>query len=163
MIVREPKSDFEAAPEGLWPGVCVDEIDLGEVTTPWGPKPMVQLVWQLETRDSKGRRHQVRQRYTASLHVKAKLRAMLEGWRGRRFTQEELDGFDLEKVVGACCQLQVVHDVTAEGKVYANLQSIVPYPSGVTKITPEDYVRVGDRAEEKDEADEDDPFSEVPF
>ena len=43
--------------------------------------------------------------YTNSLGEKANLRKMLENWRGRAFTQEEMDGFDLRNVLG----LSLIH------------------------------------------------------
>ena len=43
-----------------------------------------------------------------TLGKKATLRKLLEGWRGKAFTDEELkDGFDLSKLVGLGCQLVI--------------------------------------------------------
>lgn len=47
--------------------------------------------------------------YTNSLNEKSRLRPMLESWRGRPFTEEELDGFDLQNVLGKPCLLSVIH------------------------------------------------------
>lgn len=62
--------------------------------------------------------------YTLSLSEKAALRHDLENWRGQSFTQEELAGFDLFKVLGKCCQLQIVHE-NNNGKVYANIKAVM--------------------------------------
>ena len=51
--------------------------------------------------------------YTNSLGEKANLRKMLENWRGRAFTQEEMDGFDLRNVLGKACMISVVHGTKA--------------------------------------------------
>ena len=48
-----------------------------------------------EAEDDNGRRFQLRKDYKNSLHEKAGLRKDLEAWRGRRFTDAELAGFDL--------------------------------------------------------------------
>ena len=48
-------------------------------------------------------------RYTASLNVKSVLRRDLSAWRGRDFTQAELEEFNLRNIVGAPCLLQVIH------------------------------------------------------
>jgi len=144
-IVGEKESQFEPAPEGLQACVCVDVVDLGMVKTEWGDKHMVRLVWQVPTLQKDGRRHQVAGRYTVSLHKKARLRQHLEMWRGKAFTPEELKGFDLEKLLGANGQMQVVHNVADEGKVYANVQAIVPTMPGTPRLLPVGYTRVKDR------------------
>jgi hypothetical protein len=147
IIAKDNRREFTPAPEGLHQAVCVDVTDLGLQATQWGEKQKVEIRWQLEEKDEEtGKRFLIMSRYTNSLNEKATLRQHLEAWRGRRFTQEELEGFDLEKLLGVNCQLQVIHNIVGEGRVYANVQAIVPIGKGMTKIRPEDYVRVVDRA-----------------
>lgn len=147
IIARAPESKFTPAPEGLHQAVCVDVHDLGMVKTAWGDKAKVLLIWQLDALDETGRRFQIRQQYTLSLSEKANLRRDLECWRGRKFTDEELQGFDLEKLLGANCQLQVVHNLSDEGRVFANVQAIVPSHAKLgPKLQSQDYVRLKDRA-----------------
>ena len=147
IIAMKKKSDFSPAPEGLHSAVCCDVVDLGEQETPWGKTYKVEIRWQLEDIDPKSEKHyMVVQRYTLSLHEKSRLRPMLEPWRGRKFTNEELDGFDLEKLIGVNCQVQVVHNVKAEGEIYANVQAVVAPARGATKLRVNgDYVRVCER------------------
>src|SRR3990167_2490369 len=77
---------------------------------------------------------------------KANLRKHLEAWRGKKFTKEELDGFDVEKLLGVNCQLQVIHNLSDNGGTFANVQAIVPLGKGMVKIRPsEDYVRMVNR------------------
>ena len=167
IIARRPEANFSPAPEGLHQAVCVDVIDLGPQETPWGPKEKLELRWQLDLTDPMStngtRRFQVSKRYTNSLSEKANLRRDLEAWRGKKFTEAELRGFDVETVLGANCQLQVVHNVKDEGGVWANVQAIVPLGKGMTKIEPQDYTRVQDREKARGaygagESDEDTPF-----
>lgn len=154
IIAKASESSFSPAPEGLHQAVCVDVVDLGMQETPWGPKHKVELRWQLDQVDpvsaQKGtaRRYMVTNRYTLSLSEKATLRHHLEAWRGKRFTHEELEGFDLEVLVGINCQLQVVHNVKSEGRVWAAVQAIVPLGKGMAKLEPENYVRAKDRDHE---------------
>ena len=105
LILTDGGGRYTPTPEGLWPAVCVDVVDLGMQETPWGPKQKVELYWEIEELDPKGVRFTVRTRYTASLNDKANLRKQLEAWRGRKFTAQELKGFDLEVLVGVNCQL----------------------------------------------------------
>ena len=149
IIARDGGGDFTPAPEGLHEAVCVDVVDLGMVESQWGTKPKVRIVWQIDARDEKGRRFQVVRQFTISLNEKSALRPFLEAWRGRKFTADELDGFDLEKLIGVGCQVQVVHDISAQGKTWANVQAVVPLSKSAVKMAPEDYVRVCDRPKDQ--------------
>src|SRR5208283_3191006 len=142
------KKDYTPAPEGLWPAVCCDVVDLGILRTPFGERPQIAIYWHLEQIDPKTKFHfMVTQRFTPSLHEKSKLRPMLEAWRGRRFNPEELKKFDIEKLIGANCQLQVIHNITTDGRTFANVQAVVPPARGMAKLSVRnDYVRVSERA-----------------
>lgn len=146
ILAREPDSKFSPCPEGLHQAVCVDVVDLGIVSTAWGDKPKVRIVWQVDEVDPQvGRRFDIRGMYTLSLSDKANLRKHLESWRGRKFTPVELRGFDLENLIGVNCQLQVIHNISDEGRTFANVQAIVPHNVKAPKIAPLDYVRERDR------------------
>jgi hypothetical protein len=142
---------FAPAPAGLHQGVCVDVVDMGvlEVTYAGQTKKQhkVRLVWQLDENMEDGKPFIVQKRYTLSLHEKAALRKELESWRGKAFTREEEMGFDLERLIGVNCFLNVVH-VTKEGKTYANVASVVPLKKGLPTISVKDYIRVKDREPE---------------
>lgn len=156
------------APPGLHQGVCVDVVDMGilEVTYKGETKKQhkVRIIWQLDETDDAGKRFIVQKRYTSSLHEKSNLRKELESWRGRPFNEEELRGFDLEKLLGANAQINVQR--SADGQ-YANVVSIVPLGKGMTRMAPSLYVRVRDR--QADNADpeagisSDDFVDDIPF
>lgn len=147
ILARKPESSFDPCPEGLHQAVCVDVVDLGLQDTPWGSKHKVEIRWQTEmVNDRTGKRFELRKRYTNSLHEKAGLRKDLECWRGRKFTEDELNGFDLEKLLTHNCQLQVIHNLSDEGKTYDNVQAIVPHNSKLPRISAQDYIRQQDRA-----------------
>lgn len=152
--VSENKSNYTPAPQGVHPAVCVDIIDLGEQQTDWGPKRMVEIRWQLGEIDPKsGRPFLVTKRYTASLGTAkkpSKLRDHLRTWRGRDFTAEELHEFDIEKVLGANCQLQVIHKPKDGGGFWSSVESVLPLVKGLEKITPKEYERVKDRKPKND-------------
>jgi hypothetical protein len=141
------RASFTPAPEGLHLAVCCDVVDLGIVASKFGDKAKCRLVFQLEAvNPATGRRHDCRKLYTLSLHPKAALRKDLEGWRGRKFAVADLQfGFNLNKLLGANCQLQVVHDVDDDGARWANITAILPAPKGVAKLLPVGYTRVQDR------------------
>ena len=144
--------DYTPAPAGVHQAVCCDVVDLGLVETEWqGQRKTahkVRLVWQIDALMDDGRPYTVSSRYTASLHEKSRLRADLQSWRGRPFTAEELAAFDLEKLLGAGCLLNVVH-TQRNGKSYADIVAIMPLPQRTPKlaISP-DYVRQQDRQQD---------------
>ena len=151
-FVKKKQSDFIPAPEGLHFAVCCDVVDLGIVKTSWqgqeSLKDMVRLVWQTEDRipsgPKSGKPYLINRRYSSSSHKKAALRIHCESWRGKSFTDEEFAAFDLEKLIGACCQIQIAHNVS-NGDTYANIMAIVPAPKGKPRLRIIDYTRVKDR------------------
>lgn len=145
MPIYARKKEYTIAPEGLWVAVCCDVYDLGLVDTPWGKQVKIEITWQLEERDpDTDKRFTVSRRFTPTLGQKSHLRPLLESWRGRKFTKEEEKEFDIEKLLGANCQVQIVHNVT-DGGTYANVQACVPYPKNTPRISVEGYVRRIDR------------------
>lgn len=165
--VREPESkDFPQAPEGLHPAVCVDVWEIWTEQRPeefgGGLVDKTRIVWQIDQtyENDKGEtvRYEVSMMYTASLHEKAKLRQHLKSWRGRDFTDEELEGFELENILGVNCQLQVLHRISGKGKKYANVSTIVPVHKGDEKlIVTSDFIRHKDRKKKDDEESPTDP------
>jgi len=166
MILKDTSRQFEPPPEGLHHAVCVDVVDLGMRPTPWGDKPKLSVVWELDLVNEKtGKRFLASRWFGATLAAKGNLRGILESWRSRPFTREELAGFDPEVLVGANAQIQVVHVIKEDGGVSARVQAVVGAPKGIPKIHPsKDYVRVKDRPETpaSPEAHTEDD-SEIPF
>jgi len=157
IIVRDSGGKFPPAPEGVHQAVCVDVIELLDQETAFGVKDQVRVVWQTEPIEDtdkdgnltgKAQRYLLFKTYTASLNEKAALYKDLIAWRGRKFTPEELAGFDVEKLIGANCQVQIVHNIKENGKVYGNVQAVIPLAKAATKIQVEGYVRKKDREPE---------------
>jgi hypothetical protein len=142
--------DFAPIPSGLQHGVCYAVIDIG--TQPqFGNYPSrrkVVFCWEIPgerielERDGKkvSMPRAISEKFTLSLASKGNLRPMLESWRGRPFTAEELEGFDVGNVIGANCFLNVVHAQgkgEKAGRTYANVASVNPLPKGMAKVKPE--------------------------
>jgi hypothetical protein len=62
--------------------------------------------------------------YTLSLSEKANLRKDLENWRGKGFTAQELQGFDITSIAGKACQVMVTHKTVGD-KTYANITGVM--------------------------------------
>jgi hypothetical protein len=157
--------NFTPAPEGVHQAVCVDVIDLGMVDVDWqGTKKVqhkVNVVWQINELRDDDSRYRLFKRYTLSLSDKANLRKDLESWRGRAFTGDELRGFDVEKLIGVNCLLNVVHRKSDDGsKTYANVVSIMPLVKGMPKLEALDYTRKQDEQEQEQSHDDHAPVTE---
>lgn len=130
ILKRESSSNRTPCPEGLYDAICVDVIDLGTVPTAYGDKHQLQILW--EVRSDEGMVYHLSKRYAASLHEKAKLAQDLKAWRGGvELSPEEMRGFDLEQLVGKCCQLLVTH-FEREGMSYASVDKILKPKKKVT-------------------------------
>lgn len=137
--------DFTPIPEDLHLAICYGIWDIGTQFSERFGKAIhkVVIVWEIPgvrgefERDGKkvNLPRAISKRYTLSLHAKAELRKDLESWRGKKFSDEELKGFDIKRLLGVPCQLQVLHS-KVQDKVYANIAAITKAPAG-TKITPE--------------------------
>ena len=144
IIAKDTGKEWELPPEGLHPAVCCDVVDMGDVETEWGVRHKIDLRWQLDTLTSEGKPHLVTRRFNLSLHEKSTLRPFLEAWRGKRFSAQELEGFELERLLGVNCQLQVIYNPGAD-RTFANVHTAVPPAKGATKLTVNGYIRVCER------------------
>lgn len=134
--------DFKKVPEGVHIAVCNMIVDCG--VQPGGrfkPQHKVYVRWEVPAErveyERDGKPYEgplsIGRFYTASLSEKSHLRKDLENWRGKAFTREELDGFDLFNILGAPCQIMVTHTVGDDKKVYANVTGVMGLPKGTPK------------------------------
>jgi hypothetical protein len=141
--------NFQAAPEGSHAAVCVDFVDLGLQKVEWkGVTKMRQkcrIVFEIDALMSDGRRFVIASTFTSTLDPKGRLLPFLTSWRGKKFTAQELDGFESEALVGVPALVQIVHNETNNG-VFANIDSIMYPPKGTKRLEPSgEYIRVKDR------------------
>lgn len=135
---------FKRVPQGVHVARCVKLIDLGTQPVEFNGETKMQhklqLVWEVLGDDDAGvpmtsddnEPLQISKRYTLSLHAKSRLRADLEAWRGKPFDEADMKGFDVSKLLGAYCMLNIVHSTQGE-KTYANVSSITPLPRQMPK------------------------------
>lgn len=102
----------------------------------------VRITWELPTelkvfKEENGEQPLViSKEFTLSLHEKSTLRAFLKNWRGKDFTEEEARAFDIEKLIGAPCMLNITHKPRKDGSgVYAEIGSVSTMPKGL--VCPE--------------------------
>jgi hypothetical protein len=120
-------------------------IDLGTQHSNYYDKdsPKILVMWELPdlriTIEGKDLPRAISKRYTLSLSKKAALYRDLISWRGKEFTEEEIEDFDVGTVARANCILTVVHAQKDDEK-YANVSSVAHLMKGMTKKEPENPV-----------------------
>lgn len=67
--------------------------------------------------------------YSFSLNEKSTLRKDLQAWRGKPFSEEELQGFNILAVLNKACQLQIILE-EKNNKKYNNIAGIMSLPKG---------------------------------
>lgn len=72
--------------------------------------------------------------YTLSMGDKANLRKMLESWRGKGFSVEEAKAFDITKLIGVTCMVNIIHvqGKRDPSKTYSKIGSVSSVPKGFT-------------------------------
>jgi hypothetical protein len=126
---------------GAYPAVCDMVVDLGVQASPGGlyaPKRSVLLRFQIPSErveitkdgETKDLPAVISRTLGLSLNEKSTLRQLLQSWRGRAFTPEELKKFDLVNVLGKPAFINVTHSTKGD-RTYANLTSIMPLPKGM--------------------------------
>jgi hypothetical protein len=148
LIAQDKGSDFKPIPQGAHTARCSRVIDLGTHDRIWQGQPKgaarkVMIAWELYGEDDEGlpllqedgKRLSIAKRYTLSLAKKATLRGDLEAWRGRSFNDDELAGFDLQKLLGTAALINVTHN-ERDGSIYSNVASISPLPKPMRASLP---------------------------
>lgn len=142
--------NFKRVPSGVHVGRCYSLIDLGTQLSSgqYGEKMQhkIRVAWELFGEDENGEPLTVEfegkmmpmtisKSYTLSLSEKASLRKDLQSWRGREFTDEEAKGFDISKLLGAYCMVNVTTSET-NGKTYSNVANLTPLPTALKNNKP---------------------------
>lgn len=132
----EGENNFQPIPEGVYTAICYGLIDIGMQYSEQFKKSAhkIMIMWELPDelyKDDEGNdiSRVTSREYTLSLDEKATLRKDLQAWRGKAFTEQELEGFDMSNIVGKGCQLQIIHKESG-GKTYANIAGIMSLPKG---------------------------------
>jgi hypothetical protein len=140
MSLGLPKEkQFELPPADSHVAVGYRIIDLGTQQIEWqGTKKRqhkILISWELDALmtegENAGKPFTMHKRYTYTFDPKGALRPDLEAWRGRPFTEQEIEDFKLNKLLGAPCLMGIVHN-KKDGKTYANISSIMKLPKGMT-------------------------------
>lgn len=119
--------DFPKLQPGKYEGTCFRIVDLGtseqEYKGQTSKKKRIRLDFEIteavdpntnEIIMQDGRPFGVGKTYTASLFEAATLRKDLENWRDKTFTDEELEGFDVGKLIGMTARIEIGQTAPSE-------------------------------------------------
>jgi hypothetical protein len=143
IIAKDDGSSYQRPPEDQYVAVCCDVVDLGMVENKTYNKMQHKcaIIFQLDALNDKGERFEVAERFSVSMSDKANLRKFLGNWRGKAYTDAEAqEGAPLHKLEGVCALVQIEHRQGANGKMYANVGSIMKAPRD-SAIAIKDYKR----------------------
>lgn len=133
--------NYEPCPSGNFVARCISMVHIGTIEDEFqGEKKLlnkVRITWELPTetkvfKEENGEQPFVLSKeFTLSMNEKATLRKWLESWRGKIFTQEESEKFDVAVLVGKPCMLNVIHKAKTNGDIRADIAAVSTMPKGL--------------------------------
>ena len=148
--------EFAPCPEFSGRAVCVDVTPLREYETEYGVKKKFKFAFELDLID--GSRDPVQpwvvfsKPLVPSLHEKAALTKLMKDWFGRKLTDQENNGLDLESLIGKPVTLIIAHEQSQDGtKTYANIKLMMPHKHGEPLQPSGLWVRMQDRPAKDDD------------
>lgn len=133
----------ELIPAGNYIARCYQMLEIGHVSeNVMGTMKTLQKVrigWELPEElkvfdPAKGEQPLViSKEYTLSMNEKANLRKDLKSWRGQDFSEDEAKSFDITKLLGKPCMLNIIHvnGKSDPSKVYEQISGITALPKSV--------------------------------
>lgn len=143
ILARTNSQPRELIPSGNYIARCYSMIHIGttqkNIMGEQKTLNEVRIGWELPTElkvfnPEKGEQPRViSKEYTLSMGDKANLRKMLASWRGQDFTVEETKSFDITKLLGKTCMLNIIHKPSKKDptKIYEEIGSVSPMPKGM--------------------------------
>ena len=129
-----PASPLEA---GSYRAICYGIVVTGTTFVPAFGNSSTKIVFLWELPDERivingeDKPRAISETYTLSLNEKSNMRKMLASWRGRDFTQEELQGFSLKKILNAPCLVSTTIMQNKQGRDFAKVSSVTRIPKGM--------------------------------
>lgn len=127
-------------PSGNFIARCYSMVHIGTIEEDYMGETKnlnkVRITWELPTektvfKEENGEQpYSISKEFTLSLHEKATLRKFLESWRGKGFTEDEAKKFNIAKLVGVSCMINIIHKTSKTGNVYADIASVSTMPKG---------------------------------
>lgn len=129
-------------PSGNFIARCYSMVHIGTISEEFqGEKKelnKVRITWEMPTEltvfkeENGDQPYSISKEFTLSLHEKATLRKFLESWIGKGFTEDEAKKFNIAKLVGIPCMINIIHKQSKNGNTYADIASVSTMPKGFT-------------------------------
>lgn len=139
IIATNSGGGSEPIPAGSYAARCYSMIQIGtnEENIMGKTKRLhkVRITWELPTEMKVFKEGDpekplvISKEFTLSMHVKSNLRKFLESWRGKSFTEEQSEAFDITMLLGKSCLLSVIHTVAKNNNTYAEVSGVNLLPS----------------------------------
>ena len=143
-LTAKESSGREPMEEGWKDAVCCWVTDLGSTLNPFQPGKMKNdILFSFEVPsarvmvEDKSMPAVLSMFLNNTLHAKGSMRKVLESWRGKSFTKEELVAFKLNNVVSAPCRIQVVHKAKADGSIGEKIANVMEASDGGKELKVE--------------------------
>ena len=133
----------ELIPAGNYIARCYEMLEIGTVKeTILGVEKILKKVrigWELPTEKRVFQKElgeqplAISKEFTLSMHEKSTLRKTLASWRGKDFTELEAECFDITKLLGVVCMINIIHTPGAKdpSKMYETISGVTPIPKGL--------------------------------
>ncbi|MEN6569038.1 MAG: hypothetical protein ABFC18_03395 [Rikenellaceae bacterium] len=144
IYAEKSEGEYKTVNPGMYVARCISMIEIGTIKEKFQDQEKtlqkVMIRWELPTEKTvfdpvKGEEpFSVSKKYTLSMHEKSTLRKDLESWRGRGFTEAEAQKFDITKLLGVPCNLNIIHKPSQlnPGRTMTIISSISPLMKGQT-------------------------------
>jgi hypothetical protein len=141
-VAKDSGGGFAPHSEGQFAMLCVDVVNLGTNVEQYQDKPprevaKVALVFASGERQAKEADKDeslalVTVEMALSASEKANLRKLLESWRGRPYTPEQVEaGLPVNKLYSQPALISIAHVLTKKNKKFAKIASIAPLPKAM--------------------------------
>ena len=131
IIARDEKgTNIPTLATGVYMGTCYGLVDLGIQYNEKFDKSQakVQVIWKIAgekvTIGDEELDRTISKEYSLSLNEKSNLTKDLEAWRGKKFSDEELQGFDLINIMNKSCQISII-EAEKNNKKYNEISAIM--------------------------------------
>ena len=154
-LTKSAGSGYEPVTPGYHDSVLCEIVDLGIQDTKYGPRHQAFLVFQVAELASEGERaghrKEIRVYFSVTTGTESKpskIRKMLQQWRGKAWSDAEIDeaGLDIDPFLSKPAMLFVVAKKKPNGEETSGVDAILP-PR--TQMEPLNYVTMKDREAKK--------------
>lgn len=133
MLTISASPTHTLCPAGVFAGRCSAVVDAGTHEEVYQGKTRLirALLLRWDLRDDDENLHRLWRRFNMSFNEKSTFRQFARAWRGRDFNADELQSFDLKRLLNAPALLTVEHRQKEDGSTSARIAAASPLAKGM--------------------------------